>query len=226
LEGVWGPFTDSLEPALWRFRVSHLGGQQYGYILEGRPKSSTSNQVYRAVLSGVGYAKGDEKHGDGTFTIDLDAARALDPVAHAKDSGTVTVEHDLPPTVTSEIAPLPRTITVSLLPSNSAEHLDILSIAREDQTGALVVDGLVDIDASKQTAIESATVKSEWNALGEGHADVTLSGGDIATVISPVTIVECWDNQFKQSYYKDSAGIYATEGDSAACAFEDAAVLN
>ena len=218
-EAIWGPYTDSLEPATWRFRVTHLAEQQYSYVLEGRPKTSTSDPDYRTVLSGVGYAKGDAKHGDGTFTINLDTARALDPVAHPTDSGTITVEHDLPATITSEIAPLPRILRVSLLPGNTAAYLDILSIAREDQTGSLIVDGLADTDESKQTALEDVTVKSEWNALGEGRSDVSLSGGDVPAALSPVTLVECWDQQFKQSYYKDSAGIATLVGDPSACAF-------
>jgi len=225
-EAIWGPFTDSLEPATWRFRVTHQAELQYDYVLEGRPKTSTSDQDYRTVLSGVGYAKGDAKHGDGTFTIDLDAARALDPVAHPNDSGTITVEHDLPPTFTSEIAPLPRTIQVSLVPRNTAAYLDILSIAREDQTGTLIVDGLADTDENKQTALEDVTVKSEWNALGEGRSDVTLSGGDVPAALSPVTLVECWDQQFKQSYYKDSAGFATATGEPSACAFATPDITN
>ena len=225
-QAVWGPYTDALEPATWRFRVTHEGGAQYAYVLEGRPKESSSDQDYRTVLSGVGYAKGDDKHGDGSFTIDLDTARALDPVAHQDDSGTINVVHDLPPTVTTELAPLPRTIEVTVLASNSPAHLDILSIAREDHTGTLVVDGLADVDASKQTALEDVTVNSQWNALGAGRSDVTIAGGDVPAALSPVTVVECWDQQFKQSYYKDSAGISPTAGDVNACAFAQASTAN
>ncbi len=220
LEIVWGPYTDSLEPTAWRFRVTNKGGQEYDYVLEGRPKTSTSNQDFRTVLSGIGYPKGDERHGDGTFTIDLDVARALDPVAHPDDSGTIVVTHDLPATITEEFLPLPRTIEVSVLPSNSSAHLHVLSIAGEDSSGRLVVDGLADIDESKKTALEDVTVKSEWNPLGEGRADVTLANGDIPAAMSPVTVVECWDQQFKQSYYNDSAGIAATAGSVTACAFD------
>lgn len=225
-EAVWGPYTDALEPATWRFRVTHQGGGEYAYILEGRPKESSSDQDYRTVLSGVGYARGDEKHGDGNFMIDLDVARALDPVAHPNDSGKVTVVHDLPPTVTTELAPLPRTIEVTLLPSNSAAHLDILSVAREDNTGLIVVDGLTDVDESKATALEDVTVASQWNASGAGRSDVTLSGGDVPTALDPVTLVECWDTHFKQSYYTDSAGINPGAGDVSACAFNQAASVN
>ncbi len=44
--------------------------------------------------------------------------------------------------------------------------------------------------------------------------------------LSPVTVVECWDQQFKQSYYKDSAGIAPTAGDVSTCAFTEAATAN
>ena len=225
-QAIWGPYTDALEPATWRFRVTHQGGQEYAYILEGRPKESSSDQDYRAVLTGVGYEQGDPKHGDGSFSIDLDVARSLDPVAHPDDSGKITVVHDLPATVKTELSPLPRTIEVTLLPSDSAAHLDILSIAREDHTGTIVVDGLADVDESKKTALEDVTVASQWNAMGAGRSDVTLAGGDVPAALSPVTLVECWDTHFKQSYYKDSAGIAATVGDIGACAFSEVATAD
>ena len=222
-QAVWGPYTDSLEPATWRFRVTHVAGYEYDYVLEGRPKESRSDQDYKTVLSGVGYGKQDDRHGDGSFLVDLDAARDLDPVAHQNDSGTISVVHDLPPTVTEVFAPLPRTIQVTLAPSDSAAHLDIMSIAREDHTGVIVVDGIADIDESKTTALEDVTVASQWNSSGAGRSDVTLAGGDIPANLSPVNLVECWDTRFKQSYYKDSAGIAAQAGDVNACAFTEPA---
>jgi len=225
-QAVWGPYTDSLEPATWRFRVTRAGDHEYDYVLEGRPKESSSDQDYKTVLSGFGYSKQDPKHGDGQFMVDLDAARALDPVAHPDESGTVTVIHDLPPTVTEVWAPLPREIQVTLAPSVTHEHLDIVSVAREDNTGVIIIDGAADVDASKTTALEDVTVASQWNSAGAGRSDVTLAGGDVPASVSPVTLVECWDTRFKQSYYKDTAGIAAQAGDINACAFANAAAID
>lgn len=222
-QATWGPYTDSLEPATWRFSVTRIAGNEYEYTLQGRPKESSSEADYQTVLDGTGYGKSDPKHGDGQFTIDLDAARALDPVKHPNDSGLITIVHELPPTVTEELAPLPRNIQVTLAPSISAAHLDIVSIAREDRTGTLIVDGIADIDESKGTALEDVTVASQWDAAGAGRSDVTLSGGDVPAALDPLTLVECWDTHFKQSYYKDSADSAPQVAEINACAFADPA---
>jgi len=47
----WGPYTDALSPATWRFRVTHQGGQQYAYVLEGRPKQSSSTRTIARSLA-------------------------------------------------------------------------------------------------------------------------------------------------------------------------------
>jgi hypothetical protein len=219
---TWGPYTDPLEPATYRFQVTRTATTEYSYSLQGRPKESSSEQDYRTILSGVGYSKDDPKHGDGNFTIDLETAQALDPVAHEHDSGVISVVHDLPPTVTEEFAPLPRTIQVTLTPTDPPAHLEILSIAHEDNTGSIVVDGQADIDESKKTALEDVTVASQWDAAGAGRSDVMLSGGDVPASVDPVSLVECWDTEFKQSYYRDSAGISTAVGDVGACAFAEA----
>ena len=70
----WGPYTDALEPVTWRFRVTRVNAdeREYSYSLEGRPKASTSEDAYRAVLTGAGYGPLSAKHGDGSFRIELD----------------------------------------------------------------------------------------------------------------------------------------------------------
>ena len=61
-EAIWGPWTDSLEPVTWRFRVSEVGQDEYEYRLEGRPKASDSDGDYRAVLFGTGFGVGTDIH--------------------------------------------------------------------------------------------------------------------------------------------------------------------
>ncbi len=88
-EAIWGPYTDSLEPVTYRFRVTEVGPDEYDYKLEGRPKESSSDADYQAVLYGKGWGKGNDKHGDGFFVIDMDVARELDPFGKdPNDSGT------------------------------------------------------------------------------------------------------------------------------------------
>ena len=58
---------------------------------------------------------------------------------------------------------------------------------------------------------------SRWAAAGDGRADVRIHGGDLDD--EPVTVTECWDQDFLRVYYEDSLGIEPAEGTVAACVF-------
>lgn len=220
-EAIWGPYTDALEPATWRFRMKREGEGEYSYVLEGRPKDSEAEQDYRVVISGTGYDASSAQHGDGSFTIDIDEGKRLDPFAYGEDdSGSIAVTHELPPDVTSEVGALPRTIDVELRPAAGQEHLTVHSEAREDGTGLIAVDGVWDIDEEGQTALEDVTIVSQWNVAGAGRSTVTIAGGDLPASIDSVEAVECWDESFRRAYYSDSVGFQETVGTSEACAVQ------
>jgi hypothetical protein len=54
---TWGPGAGALDPTTWRFVVTEIGDAEYDYELDGRPKSSTSDSDFKAVLTGHGYGK-------------------------------------------------------------------------------------------------------------------------------------------------------------------------
>lgn len=216
----WGPYTDPLDPASYRFRVERVAPGEYDYTLEGRPKASTSDADYRAVLHGKGYGRLDPRHGDGSFTIDLDAAKALDPLRHPDDSGTVTISHDLPANISRNLAALPRTISAEVTPKGEA-WVRILSQANLDSTGTLDVDAHADTDDSKATLLEDISVQSRWNANGAGRADISVAGGDLPATIPLVTATECWATDFSRAYYADSATFEPTFGDVTACVYAE-----
>lgn len=220
----WGPYTDALEPVSYRFRVERVAAAEYDYTLEGRPKASTSDADYRAVLRGKGFGRRDARHGDGTFTIDLDAARALDPSQHQSDSGTVTITHDLPANIGRELGALPRTINADVTPKGEL-WVRIQSRANADFTGALDVDAHADTDDSKATLLEDISVQSRWRADGAGRADISVVGGDLPVSIPLVTATECWGSDFSRAYYGDSANFEPTFGDVASCAYAEPASI-
>lgn len=221
-EATWGPFADSLEPAAYRFRITKESDGGYRYVFEGRPKDSSSDDDYQTVLAGLGYGKGDERHGDGEFEVDLDVAKALDPVAHENDSGHITAIYDLPTTITSELHALPRHIEVTASRSDSEVSYVIGSDAKLGGDGTLTLEALADLDPSGTTELEHVVMTSQWNSEGEGRADVSYSGGDVPVALDPVTVLECWDSHFKRAYYHDSAGIEADAGDVAVCPYDTA----
>ena len=215
---TWGPWSDALDPASYRFRVERIAVDEYDYALEGRPKASTSDSDFQAVLSGHGYGKPHALHGQGTFTIDLDVAKALDPYGHQDDSGTVKIVHALPHDFSENLTALPRTITATVDPAGDA-HYTVESVAALDHTGSIHVDAHVDISETKDTKLEDVVVNSRWAASGAGRADIDFAGGDLPAAIPMVDAVECWGTDFMQSYYKDSVGFEPAAGDASACVY-------
>lgn len=215
---TWGPWTDELDPATYRFRVTRIAQDEYDYVLEGRPKASTADSDFEAVLTGHGYGAPSTQHGEGTFTIDLDVAKKLDPYKHPDDSGTVKVDYHLPQDFTEHLGALPRSITAAVTPQGEA-HFTVTSDANEDHTGAIHVKAHEDIDDSKMTKLEDVTVESKWNQTGAGRADITITGGDLPASTPEVDAVECWGTDFAQSYYNDSVGFAPTAGQESACVY-------
>ena len=221
-EATWGPYTDALDPVTYRFRVTRVAQAEYDYALEGRPKASSSDDDYRAVLKGHGYGKRHAQHGEGDFTVDLGAAHDLDPFAHENDSGTVHVVHHLPHDVGDGSGALPRSITAEVKPDPSVnrESFTVTSNANLDGTGALHVDANADVDDTKTTQLEDIVIDSRWRADGDGRADIAIAGGDIPADPGVVTAVECWGADFMRSYYDDSIDFEPSEGEASACVYD------
>jgi hypothetical protein len=215
----WGPYTDALDPATYRFRVERVAPHTFEYRLDGRPRASSAEADYRPVLYGNGFGRLDSRHGDGGFTIDLEVAKALDPLKHAEDSGTVSITHDLPSEITRELGALPRTITADVRPKG-ATFTRIVSVANEDFTGTLDVDAHADIDDSKATLPEDVSLQSRWRADGQGRSDITIAGGDLPAETPLVTATECWGTDFGRVYYADSVDFEETFGEAGACAYD------
>ena len=211
---VWGPYSDELSPARYRFQVKRVAPDEYEYVLEGQRKEAGAD--YQAVLAGHGFGRLDARHGQGTFTIDLDAAKALDPFEHAKDSGTVRIDYALPHDFSENPGALPRTISAHVDPEGEAQY-SVKSVAELDQTGSIQVSAHVDVEDSKATALEDVLIDSRWLASGAGRADISISGGDLPLGLDAVTAVECWSSAFTQSYYQDSVDLEPTSGDMNAC---------
>jgi len=221
-EATWGPYSDALEPVTYRFRVTRVDRAEYDYVLEGRPKASRSDADYLTVLRGHGYGKLHAQRGEGDFTIDLDAARALDPFAHQNDSGTVHIVQHLPPDFADREGAGPRRIVAEVTPDPAVnpESFTVTSEASLDGTGSLHVTASADVDEAPSTQLEDIVIDSRWRAGGAGRADIVIAGGDIPADPGRVSAVECWGEDFARSYYADSLELEPSEGDAAACVYD------
>jgi hypothetical protein len=215
---VWGPYDgDALDPVAWRLTVTRIGDHHYRYEVEGRRKSDKTG-AFVGVLEGDGYDRQSPSHGDGTFVLDLDHAKLLDPSRHEGDSGTVTIVHDLPRDIGRRVDALPRTITATVTP-NTGESLVIGSVASADRTGSLDVTAVVDIDDVKDGLNEDVAIASRWRATGAGRSDITIAGGSLTGEPAEVLATECWGEDFGRIFYTDSIASKPTEGDESLCAF-------
>ncbi|MFO0661094.1 MAG: hypothetical protein U0165_14865 [Polyangiaceae bacterium] len=204
---TWGPASDAENPSEWKLVVTKETDGSYSYAFEGRRKGS--NDAFRPTLQGT--AKGKT----GQFVLDYTAANELDPARLGADteSGQTAVDYDL--------SQYPTTITASARPDSDA-YFDVTVTRQQGGGGTVDITAHDDLDATKNTALEDVTMKSRWVASGEGRADVTVSGGDMPTPPGTVTVTECWGATFERSYYTDSVGLAATEGDAAQCPFSSA----
>lgn len=210
---TWGPGSDPLDPITWRFVAIEVAEDEYDYRLEGRPKASTDDADFRAILSGHGYGKAHPNHRMGTFTIDNDAKNAMDP-ARADDVGTVRIDYALrafPTTISTAITPVPSSPEKGWFTVNLSRHAD--------GAGVLDVTALGDVEDEKDGIPEDVLVRSRWTREGAGRADVKVANGSLPATIREVVVSECWSTSFARTYYTDSASIEPTSGDASACPY-------
>jgi len=213
---TWGPFDDgALASAEYKLDVTDNGNESYTWALSGRSKLD-ANAQFEMIIEGLADSSAGEAQGNGEFTIDFDAGKRVNPVdANPNDRGTVGVHYDL-----------------------AARHLD-LHIDSTTDAGAPVkgdyvyqeaADGSGEMGFGAQgdfgggPALEAVLIHSRWLATGSGRADVAMDGGDTQT---KVLASECWDTQFKRSFFAvlagDPNGVFgAAEGNEASCAYSDA----
>jgi len=207
---TWGPWSESLDPAEYKLDVHALADGTYTYQLSGRSKTQ-AGAAFHVVIDGKADPRKGDLQGNGQFLLDFDASRAVNPVDAGDARGTMDVNYDL-----------------------ATRHLD-LTIMSTDALGQpaladyaynAAADGAGDMvfaltgNAGGGPALESSTLRSRWQADGQGRADGRIGGGDLGAV--QATASECWGKTFQRVYYTDSVGFAATEGDPASCVFTTA----
>lgn len=211
---TWGPWSESLHPAEWRFQISELSDGAYTYVLEGRAKGS--DDPFEAVLTGDGFDKTSGSHGKGTFTFNHDVANKLDParLLAEKSDGTITVTYDL--------RALPTRIQVETRPSSDERWYDI-EVTRETSGGGRVdLSGSMNIEGTTSASLEDLVMHSRWDVSGAGRADAVVSGGDLSELNDALKLSECWSEKFSRVYYKDNYETQPTVGEESSCAFQGA----
>jgi hypothetical protein len=200
---AWGPFTDALSPVAGRLIIVRVAPGAHAFRLDLRPKSG-SDAEFQPFLQGASTGAGPGGPSQGSFSVDLDLAHRLDPVANPTEGHVVAGW---------ALTPGQREVQVHLgdahAPTDPPASADIASVLRADGSGSLVFDALANLVGQ---------VRSRWIPTGAGRADVELHGGDAA---DGAQITECWDASFGRVYANATTpdGGIGTEGDPSACVF-------
>ncbi|HET9623963.1 MAG TPA: hypothetical protein VFP84_21475 [Kofleriaceae bacterium] len=214
---TWGPWSDgALAPAEYKLDVEAVGDGTYKYQLSGRSKVGTAaGGDFQVVIDGSADPRNGDAKGTGSFSIDFDASKRINPTDNSDAKGSVRANYDL-----------------------AHKHLD-LTLASTDAAGAPVTgdyaydeaaDGggqmvfALSGNAGGGPANETISLRSRWESDGAGRADARIAGGDLGGLSA--TASECWDDHFLQVFYIDAISnggtLSASEGQEAACAIADA----
>jgi hypothetical protein len=212
---VWGPHTDPLSPNTFKFTVTKVA-DGYDYALEAKAKDA-SDSAYVTLIAGHHVPGAADKEGNGTFSLDWDAAQTLPE--HSKEVGKADFTY-------SRNASLDVTVGVKfkqVITEESGQRTDadyaFSQIAGGEGSFEFVIHKDMTNLPSNTAAKERMAIKSRWQNDGAGRCDVKVSEGDIA---NPVTLSECWGSTFLETYYADSLGITAVQGEESACVFATA----
>ena len=203
---TWGPWSEALDPAEYKLDVRAIGDGTYEYQLSGRSKTLAGAQ-FEVIIDGKADPRLGDAKGNGQFLIDFEAGRRVNPIDAGDAKGQVDVRYDL----------TARHLDLGIMSTNDLGEPVMADYAYNeaaDGAGDMVFN--VDGNAGGTAAQEHITLRSRWQSNGLGRADARLAGGDLAT---GAIASECWDGQFRRTFYTDSVNFAPTEGDVAACAF-------
>ncbi len=207
---TWGPWSgNALDPSVYKLDVTANADGTYDYVLSGHLKSDATAH-FIAVITGHADPTPGELKGNGTFLLDFDAARTVDPVDNANNHGQVDVHYDL--------AQRHLDLTIMSTDANGQPvSADYAYDEGADGSGNMTFDVLANVGGT--AAEEDLTLRSRWLATGAGRGDARITGGDLGSTQAIAS--ECWSQSFARVFYTDNVNFNPTEGDPTLCAYTD-----
>lgn len=208
---VWGPWHDAGAPGEYKLTARLSDEGVWEWALSGR-RFGDASASFKTVVSGEA-TPGRPRRGSGSFTIDFDIARAIDPGSAGEGQLSVTYDLERDPITlvmdAEKLAPMPSGGSAL-----QTFHYDYTE--KRDRSGELGFAIYGDTD-DPGTGWEMSDFRSRWRADGAGRADVHVTGGDMGS--GSATATECWDSHFLRTYYTDSVAWIPTEGSASSCVF-------
>ncbi len=204
---TWGPGSNALDPADYKLVVTANASGTFDYQLSGKSKT-LANAKFETLIDGTADPRPGEDKGNGSFTVDFDASKDVNPIQNGDAKGVMDVHYDLAK------AHIDLTLT-STDAQGAPAAVDYAYTAAADGGGDMTFG--VDANVGGTPALETLTLHSRWLGTGAGRTDARITGGDLGIV--QVTASECWSTSFGRVYYHDSNNFSPTEGAESSCAF-------
>lgn len=212
-EAVWGPWSDSgldpVETGVW-VREEDDGSHTWAVFFVPRGGNVETDAV--PVITGIVDAGSTAEEATGLFYIDFTTAGEMDPAILAL--GGFYVEYAYDPAGVDAVA------GYEAFGENNDSPVDALYAYSEDYEGAGYMDLAWLEEISGSGSEELLTMRTRWEATGDGRSDATVSGGDLGDTV--VYASECWGNDFQTSFWTDTIGYREGVGAESDCAFSEA----
>jgi hypothetical protein len=202
---TWGPWAEGLDPAEYKLVVTSRANGTFEYQLAGRPRNTTGS--FETVISGTAVPGATEAESNGQLLLDFDAAERVNPVDN-DGKGQLTIRYDF----------AARTLNLDSISVENGQPVTARYAykSQADGSGDMVFGLRGNADAG--AGLESLTLRSRWLANGSGRGDARVTGGDVGA--AELTASECWDTQFRRSYFiAESGSLGGMEGSAASCVF-------
>lgn len=211
---VWGPYSDSgldpVETGLW---VQAEDDGSYTWAIFQVPNGGDIETDSVVIVAGEVDSGATRTVASGAFVADFAAASSMDPAVELTGDFAVEYAYDEEGVVASAGFE-------DYGWADGGERIDALYAYAQDGEGAGTMD-LAWLDDLNVTGTEELlTMRSRWQADGQGRADATISNGDLGVEV--VTASECWGTDFSTTFWSDSLAYYESEGSVDACAFAEA----
>ncbi len=212
-EAMWGPYQKSgLDPVSTGIWVQAQDDGSYTWSVFYVPNGGSVDTDAVGIVAGQVDAGSTRDDASGQFAVDFTTAHGMDPGNNLTGTWGVQYAYDA--------SGVGAVVAATDYGFAGGSLVNAAYAYNEDYQGAGDMDlaWLADIDGRGQD--ELATMRSRWQADGQGRGDVQVTGGDIGTTV--VSASECWGTSFTRVYYTDTANIEPTEGSESDCAYTPA----
>jgi hypothetical protein len=199
---VWGPYPDSQHPGYqFSVEVHQASATEYSWRVSSQPAVGGAAV---AIVDGAFTASATARQGQGALVVhvkDFRSQLAVDASLQALDRVDLSYRTDT--------SPIRVHMAFTFAPgSSSTLSAEYEYLEQADRSGVMAFTLR---SASPEASQLDASAR--WSSLGDGRSDALVTAGTFAGA----SVSECWDQQFRVSYYVQRWSGGEVAGQPAAC---------